>query len=105
MNYINTTPHSITEVTTNTIFPSDKNNQLRISESLTFVKNCVNGIPLFTRIFGKLENEPPVIENTNYIVSLVVQQKNLHRKDFVSPGELVRDDKGVIIGCKGFIIN
>lgn len=60
----------------------------------------VAGIPVYKSFMGELIGLPDPVEGTGYIVSLLVKT-SLHRKDLFSPGELVRDDKGVVIGCNG----
>ena len=103
---INTTPHAITEVISGITYPSDPNHQVRISETL-IAKGFLGSTqtPLFSRMFGELYNLPLDIKpNQYYLVSLLVKQARPQRSDLLCPGELVRDEKGVIIGCKGFIV-
>ena len=103
--YINTTPHSITETTTGMVFPKDPNCQLRINVTSKLVRLTPEGIPLYAKTYGQLTNEPPVLENTFYITSLLVKQGYPHRTDFITPGELLRDASGQPIGCEGFAIS
>ena len=101
---INTTPHAITDVVSGMTFPSDPNHQIRISETLV-PRGFLGSIPLFSRTFGELYNLPlDTKPNQYYLVSLLVKQARPQRSDLLSPGELIRDEKGVIIGCKGFIL-
>ncbi len=48
---------------------------------------------------GQVENLNP-IEGVGYIVSLAVAQAARDRKDLFVPDDLVRDEKGVIVGCR-----
>lgn len=61
-------------------------------------------IPIFVVSFGNLQDAPPVIEGTMYIVSQIAGQAMLAagRKDFVLTHDTVRDDQGKIVGCKAF---
>jgi len=48
---------------------------------------------------------PQSEENTFYIVSVLIRQAFPERKDLVSPGKLVRNNSGEVIGCENFIVN
>ncbi len=48
-------------------------------------------------VVGSAEPRPETI----FIVSMMVAQAAPHRRDFYYPGELVRDEDGVIVGCFG----
>jgi hypothetical protein len=62
----------------------------------------INGIPIITRDYGEITGLPPAQEGVMYIVSGLVRQA-CTRSDILSPGTLVRDDKGDILGCKNLI--
>tara|TARA_R110002096_G_scaffold364786_1_gene557892 strand:+ start:308 stop:640 length:333 start_codon:yes stop_codon:yes gene_type:complete len=59
-------------------------------------------LPMFQTVYGAVENLPEMEENTYLIVSRIVQSAANNRADLLIPSGLVRDDKGNIIGCKGF---
>lgn len=60
-------------------------------------------VPLFTKKFGKIENLPNPILGTIFIVSkFVLDAAPDNRTDLVSPGDLVRDSNGNILGCTSF---
>ena len=50
--------------------------------------------------FNEVEGLPEPQENTIYIVSALVAGAAKDRDDLVIPNDIVRDDKGNIIGCK-----
>lgn len=50
-------------------------------------------------------NLPAPIEGVFYIVSSMVREANPSRLDLLSPTDLIRDEKGVTIGCKSFDTN
>jgi len=98
---LNLTPHSITDTVTNTTFPPHGSTVPRVATTSIQVGD-IDGIPLFATTFGDVQDAPPIQDGVFYIVSLLVKQALPHRKDLLSPGTLVRDDKGNPIGCKGF---
>lgn len=51
--------------------------------------------------FSEIENLPPVMDTVIYVVSRIVAQRVSNRHDILCPGELIRDEQGNIIGCKG----
>lgn len=42
--------------------------------------------------------------NLTPVVSMLVAQQNTNRKDLAYPARLIRDDKGIVIGCEGLNI-
>ena len=100
---VNLTPHAI-HVNGNTIEPDKSYPVPRISMERTKVWE-VHGIPLYKNITGETIDLPDKQSGVLYIVSALVRLANRDRLDFVSPGNLIRDDKGVIIGSDGFDIN
>ena len=62
-------------------------------------------IPLFSSTIGEVTGLPEHDPEKIYIVSLLVRQALPNRRDIASPGELVRDENGNPIGCKGLVIN
>ncbi len=63
------------------------------------------GIPLTRTVYGEVEGLPPYEEGVLWIVSALVRSACPERRDLVSPGEQVRTEKGVIVGCKTFDCN
>ena len=57
-------------------------------------------IPVEIVSYGETLNLPDQELNTYLIVSKMIADANLKRTDLLFPGELVRNDKGQIIGCK-----
>lgn len=54
--------------------------------------------------FGAVEDLPPVVEGTIYVVSRMVITACPDRRDFVSPGPLLRNEAGQPIGAIGLSI-
>ena len=111
MRFINTCPHEIKEITSNTVFPPDPDNQVRVqterdhshSVSLdTELYGSEKQVAIYKKTYGALSYTPPVKEGVIYIVSVLVKQACPDRSDFVSPSDLFRNNRGEVIGCKGF---
>lgn len=97
---VNLTPHPV-NVIDGSGFPSE--GVARVSEKETQV-GMLNGIPLFSKIFGEVVGLPEPTNDTMYIVSAIVRAACPDRKDLLVPTGLVRDEKGNIIGCRGFAV-
>jgi len=98
---VNLTPHEI-HLPDRTVPPSD------------FVARCnevtkdagdFDGVKLIQREYGDVYGLPDPAPETLYIVSLLVRQACPQRKDLASPGDLVRDGEGKIVGAKNLVIN
>lgn len=101
MKIINLTPHTI-----NILLPEGS----KVIEPSGIVARCkvtrektgeIEGIPVFSTVFGEVEDLPPSKKDTIYIVSSLVAQASRVRDDLFIPDDLVRDEQGRIIGCKG----
>lgn len=57
-------------------------------------------IPVTEAVYGEVTNLPEPQDGVIYVVSGLVEA-NVAREDVFAPGELVRDDAGRVIGCKG----
>lgn len=113
----NFTPHTINETIEGKSYPSIGN--IRVSSKR--YESSIGKI-LFNVVFGDLEGWESLYDipdDSIIVVSAMV--KNAHKEFFqdhaayaslliskqfilVSPGELVRDNEGKVIGCKGFDI-
>lgn len=100
---INMTPHPITIVDeNNNVIKSIpfSGNQIRLKVSTETLVDKISEIPISKTVFGEPEGLPDYVEGTYYIVSQLVKSALPHRKDLLVPAEMVRDEKGNIIGCK-----
>ena len=101
MDIINLTVHDITIV---------KNEKTEIIPPSGAVARCetqevligrVNEVDIYKINYGKVTGLPPANKNTVYITSaLVAQAVKEMRNDVLIPNDFVRDEKGVIIGCR-----
>jgi hypothetical protein len=99
---INATPHDIQEVTTGKIYKTS-GIEIRLKEDFTEIGTIDHKVPLFNRVLGEVSGLPQYHYGTYYIVSIMVKNAIPEREDLITVGELVRDENGKIIGCKGFI--
>lgn len=72
----------------------------RIS-SKTVANGMVDGIPVFSSVYGDTIDLPSQEVGVSLVVSSMVLEANKSRTDLYAPGELIRDSAGVVIGCKG----
>jgi hypothetical protein len=106
--FINLTPHVITIVGGNedskiiSIPPSGEIARVSIENQLVF---NLEGIEIYRAQYGQVEGLPAPEENTVFIVSTLVRARVPERLDVASPGNLVRNDAGQPIGCRGLVIN
>jgi hypothetical protein len=103
MKIINLTPHTITAAGV-AIPPSG--DIARVSVTRT-QRGDINGIPVFVPTFGDVAGLPNPAPDTAYLVSAMVRSHPAvaSRADVCSPGALIRDDAGNIIGCDGLDFN
>lgn len=101
MQIINLTPHAI-HLPDRTIEPSG---QLARCSEVSSPVWTFDGIDLITRSYGAVSGLPDPQPQTLYIVSMLVRQALPERSDIASPGDLVRDESGAIVGAKNLVVN
>ena len=100
---INLTPHEIKEIESGISFPPS--GEIARVDSIMKKEETIGRICVYSRSFGEVVALPEPSPKTLFIVSSLVLEAAKDRKDLLAPGELVRDEKGRPIGCKGFIKN
>ena len=105
MNFLNYTPHALNIVCGEeiiTILPSGTVARIDIfrKQMNAIPYSEKTSIPITYCESGEIINLPEARFGTIFIVSAMVAEV-AKRVDVMSPGELVRDWKGVVIGCKG----
>ncbi len=103
---INLTPHPITvlDESQNVLLTVPSAGELRLPEQAVPAGEIeVDGvkIPVVLKSLSPAASLPPVVEGTFYIVSLAAAQA-ARRPDFLVPDQLVRDERGAVIGCRRF---
>src|SRR4030042_634655 len=100
MKIINMTPH---EVNIGKIVISRCGEQIRLStrtvEDEPIVLDNGISIPTSRTEFGDVVGLSPQADGVYYIVSQLVQSTLPDRTDLLVPAELVRDERGNIVGC------
>jgi hypothetical protein len=100
---VNLTPHEITEAESGISF-SPSGQVARVETESKKIEK-IGRIQLYSRSFGQVIDLPEPRLNTLFIVSALVLEAAKNRQDLLAPGELVRDEKGRPIACKGFVKN
>ena len=62
-------------------------------------------VKLCRTTYGTVTGLPAPVDGTMYVVSLLVRQACPDRADLCSPGELIRDQAGRVVGCKSFDVH
>jgi hypothetical protein len=100
--FVNLTSHAIHLPTGEVVEPIG---YLARCEEETVPVGAIGGVPLIVRRYGAVTGLPPEHPDTFYIVSHMARVACPDRLDLVSPGDLIRDEKGVILGCKNLVVN
>lgn len=69
------------------------------------VDKKVEGVDMYRTVFGEVTGLPDYEEGVYLLVSTIVREALPLRSDLVSPGQLLRDDNGNVIGCLGLVGN
>lgn len=77
----------------------------RVSCEYMKVDKKVEGVDLYRPVFGEVTGLPDYEEGVYLLVSTMVREALPLRSDLVSPGQLLRNDKGEVIGCLGLVGN
>ncbi len=60
----------------------------------------IDGIPLSKTVFGQPEGLPDPQDGVYLVVSQLIKSALPQRTDLLVPAEVVRDEKGNIVGCQ-----
>ena len=101
---VNMTPHTVKLVNDFGILEMPSAGVARVSSTQEELGRVV-GVPLVRATFGEVTGLPAPEEGTMYVVSAMVRAALPGRTDLASPGDLVRDEAGQVIGCKSLIVN
>ena len=110
---INLTPHAINIYKDGVLFKTiEPYGLVARVKTVRHIAGEIDGVPIYDTQFGEVENLPKSELRVRFIVSSMVLAavraaeealcgNVIPRDDLLVPGELVRDAKGVIIGCTG----
>lgn len=102
---VNLTPHSLNIVKQNgEKITIESSGVARVKEE-RIKTGEINGITLYKTSYSDVEGLPPKATGTYYVVSMLTAQAVPNRNDVLTPGNLIRDEHGVIIGCEGLNSN
>ena len=107
MSIVNLTPHPITLLSKDNevVMTLPKGEVVpRLSQATNEV-GIIEGITITETQFGEIQDLPDSQEGVFLIVSRLVLAACPNRQDLLVPNELVRDDKGHIVGCKSLARN
>jgi hypothetical protein len=104
-NVVNCTPHDINVILEdgNVIVLPKSNTPARCSEIVQNVNTDTLDVPIVKKQFGTIENLPDSKEGTFYVVSAIIKAAS-SRNDLLLVNDTVRNENGVIVGCKSFAI-
>jgi hypothetical protein len=107
MRLVNLTPHVVHIVSAGgaitAVPPSGA--VARCTESVEHVGSLDANINIKRVGYGAVTGLPDCDAEVMYIVSALVRAAEPARKDLASPGGLVRDDEGAIIGCRYLVVS
>lgn len=103
---VNLTPHALNIVITpdNTLTVEASGTVARLPEIIRPAGKW-DGIPITITSYGEVEDLPAPQEGVLFVVSALVRLAVPDRKDVASPGRLIRNEAGVIIGCVDLTVN
>lgn len=106
MQLVNLTPHPLTlfRLDGSTVTVSPSGTVARVSQTSDQV-GTVNGVALVRSQFGEVIDLPAPQDGVIYIVSALVRGAVPDRGDLASPGDLVRNDQGAVVGCRSLIVS
>jgi hypothetical protein len=110
MNIRNLTPHAVTVCggdgkPLQTIQPSGQVARVSMATTPDTELTLATGLPVVTVKPGQVTGLPDPQAGVMLLVSMAVRVAVPHRRDVLSPGELVRGADGQPVGCRGLVGN
>jgi len=102
--FINLTPHTVVIMDGETISIAPSGTVARCASVATPV-GSFDEVPLSRTTYGAVEGLPAPEPGTMFVVSALVRLACPDRWDLGSPGDLVRDGAGAVVGCRGLVVN
>lgn len=99
--FVNLTPHKINIHTDSETVVVSPSGQVARVETKSERIGEIDGIEIFSTTYGDVIDLPDPSEGVNYIVSGMVAQQVPWRVDVYSPGDLIRNEQGQPVGCRG----
>ncbi len=105
MSIVNLTPHALNVVTSGGVTTIKPDGTVARCATTSTPAGEAAGIPLSRTTYGKVIGLPDPVPGVIFVVSALVRAAVPHRGDVASPGDLVRDAAGNVIGCRGLVVN
>lgn len=99
-NFINLTPHTLNVHANGDVVSIAPSGEIARVSSVSVEAGSIDGIPTVRTELGEVTGLPKPQEGVFLIVSGMVASA-APRSDVLSPGDLVRDENGRPIGCRG----
>jgi len=101
---VNLTPHEVRLVVGDNTVVVPSSGVARVS-TVTSSAGEFCGVPLARQVYGAVTGLPEPVEGTLLVVSALVRAALPGRADLASPGDLVRDAAGAVIGCRSLVVS
>ena len=103
---VNLTPHAVhLHLTTGEVVTFPPSGAVARAKEIVTAVGEKAGVRVVTVAYGEVENVPPPGGGETYLVSALVRAALPERFDLFSPGELVRNEAGVVVGCRTLVMN
>jgi hypothetical protein len=101
---VNLTPHDINLFRGDELVETVKSSGIARVNVRSEIIGEINGYPISKNFYGEITGLPAPQPGIYYVVSALVAQAavGLKRTDLLVVNDTVRDEKGQIIGCRGF---
>jgi len=107
INFVNLTPHDIKIIVDGEeVVIASSGVIARLKSEVRKIGFLTSGngvkIPITQTFFGEIEGLPEEKEDTTYVVSTLVAQEGakIGRHDLLAPGQQIRNEQGLVIGCE-----
>jgi hypothetical protein len=104
MNLVNLTPHTLNIVSGTGAVSVPSSGVARCAQ-VSAPAGEVDGVPLVSVNYGEVQGLPEPSDGVVFVVSALVRAAVPHRRDVASPGDLVRDASGNVVGCRNLVVN
>lgn len=102
---VNLTPHEVVLVTPWGNVHVPPSGSIARVESIPRPLFRLGGVVVNAESYGDVAGVPPEQPGRYYLVSALVRLALPNRTDLLSPGQLVRDEQGRVVGCQSLIGN
>ena len=99
--FINLTPHTLNiHAIDGSVIDLPSSGLARVASQKEII-HVVDGVEIWAEVMGKVTGLPEPQDDVFFIVSRPVASAVVGRSDILVPGDLVRDEQGRPIGCRG----